>query len=95
MAYAIRYNSPTHQGMLVEMGGSLLAKLVKAQREADELRDAYWDTPDESRHAMTLPPETFPYYEAVHASRAHQWVKSDWPHETLLYVEEGRVRRAA
>lgn len=95
MAYAVRYMSPTDHGMLVEMDGRALAKIKCAQDAADEAREAYWDTPDGSRPAATPPPETFPYYEIAHFSRAHSWVRSGAPHETLLYTEDGKIRRAA
>lgn len=94
MTYAIRYQSPTHGGMLCEMDGRALDRLIETQAEADERREAYWETPEEMRLSQTLPPETFPYFERVSAYRAHEWVKADYPHETLLFIKDGKVRRA-
>ena len=94
MPYAIRFMSPIDAGMLVEMPRRELIAILNAQEEADELREAYWDTP-EPRHHVTLPPETFPRYERVSADKAHGWVRCGYTHETALYVDsDKRVRRA-
>ncbi len=99
MAYAIRFNGPKHIGMLVEMRGSALDRIIMAQKEADDLRHAYWenmgsDDHDRDDHPVEEPPITYPYYETIGADRAHGWVKKGLPHETLLYTEDGRIRRA-
>ena len=94
MAYAIRLMSPTDHGMLVEMDGRTLKRIIDRQREADGMRDAYWDTP-EPRHAMPDGlADTFPYFEPVPAYSAHRWVQNGQPHETLLWTEGGKIRRA-
>lgn len=35
------------------------------------------------------------YYERVAASYAHRWVLNGGHHDTPLYVEQGRIRRAS
>ena len=38
--------------------------------------------------------DTAPKYEPIHWTRAHQWVKDDYPHETPLYIDDGRIKYA-
>lgn len=33
-------------------------------------------------------------YDTVDYGRAHKWVRDGGPHETLLWVDNGRIRRA-
>jgi hypothetical protein len=94
MAYAIRYQSEGHQGMLIEMPIKALRRAEKAQREAFDRIEAWHDTPDCARPARCPDACPYPHYEGVSPNRAHQWVRNDWPHETLLYISEGRMRRA-
>lgn len=94
MPYAIRIHSPQDAGMLVEMTSAALTKAEAAQTAAAEREDAYWDIPDEARHANVPAPHPYPHFHRVSAERAHRWVRADQPHETLLYIEEGRIRRA-
>lgn len=95
MAYAVRYQSAEHQGMLVEIPARQLAKAVRDQCEASDRIEAYYDTPDCARPSRCPPEYPYPHFEAVSAEYAHRWVRNDWPHETLLYVSDGKVRRAA
>lgn len=94
MAYAIRYNSASHTGMLVEMTAPALFNHIRAREAYEERWEAYWDTPEGSRPGLAPPEPTWPQYEAVSASQAHDWVRAGMPHETLLYIDSGKIRRA-
>lgn len=96
MGYAIRTNGAGHGGMLIEMDSRALAKIEAQQRAEDAVREAYWAAETaEERAASEAPADTYPYYDRCSADRAHKWVKGDLPHETLLYIEDGKIRRAA
>lgn len=95
MPYAIRYNSATDLGTLVERTRGFLAKAEAAQREASERFEAYFDTPECARPVTRPAEHPYPHFEAVSAEKAHGWVRCGYTHETALYVDsDKRVRRA-
>lgn len=92
MPYAIRYDGPAAPGMLVEESSRTLTAIKKVQDAADEAREAYWDA--DGGPQGEEPPATFPYYEIIPAYQAHNWVRSGFRHNTLLYtVDGGTIRR--
>lgn len=95
MPYAIRYNSAQHDGMLIEITAADLRAAEAAQIAARDRIDAYWDTPDCSRPHVAPEPHPYPHFWHVSAQHAHKWVRDGNTHETALYVDDGRIRRAS
>jgi hypothetical protein len=92
MPYAIRYNSPNDSGMLVELSTLALRRIHAKQEREDSARDDYWEAEENARGEE--PPVTYPYYDAVSAHRAHNWVRNGFIHETLLFTDGDKIRRA-
>lgn len=94
MAYAIRYRSASDTGMLVEMTSPALLTHIRNQEASQERWEAYWDTPEGVRTGTPPPEPSWPQFDPVRASQAHDWVRADMPHETTLWIDQGRIRKA-